>query len=90
MRPIVLCGIRLSPEIKRAFARANIDIYSVGSHAGNNGQQLIDIYGDFRRLYGMSGRFLCLIRPDGHIGLFQRPINEANIRDYLKLLGVGD
>ena len=37
---------------------------------------LIDIYGDFARLYGMRGEFLWLIRPDDHIGLFQIPLNE--------------
>ena len=27
--------------------------------------------------------FLCLIRPDDHIGLFQRPANERSLREYL-------
>ena len=48
---------------------------------------LRDAHGDFRRLYGMAGDFLCLIRPDDHVGLFQRPINEASLDDYLGMLG---
>jgi 2-polyprenyl-6-methoxyphenol hydroxylase-like FAD-dependent oxidoreductase len=83
MRPIVLTGIRVSPVIKNAFASANIDLHGVGPHADNNGEHLIDVYGDFRRLYGMSGQFLCLIRPDDHIGIFQRRINESDIIQYL-------
>jgi len=48
---------------------------------------LRDAHGDFRRLYGMTGEFLCLIRPDDHLGLFQRPINEASLEDYMRMLG---
>jgi hypothetical protein len=44
---------------------------------------LIDIYGDFARLYGMRAEFLCLIRPDDDIGLFQSPIDEDAIGDYI-------
>jgi hypothetical protein len=48
---------------------------------------LFDLYGDFRRIYGMSGEFLCLIRPDDHVGLFQRPIDEARLANYLRMIG---
>lgn len=41
---------------------------------------LIDLHGDFVRLYGMRGQFLCLVRPDDHIGLFQRPVNHKAFR----------
>ena len=44
---------------------------------------LIDTYGDFARLYGMRDEFFCLIRPDDHIGLFQRPIDQLAIVDYI-------
>jgi hypothetical protein len=47
------------------------------------GRAMIDIYGDFARLYGMRAEFLCLIRPDDHIGLFQSPIDEDAIGDYI-------
>ena len=42
-----------------------------------------DVFGDFRRLYGAGGEYLYLIRPDGHVGLYQRPVNESALREYL-------
>lgn len=47
---------------------------------------LYDLHGDFHRLYGMTDEFLCLIRPDDHIGLFQRPIKERALDEYLDLI----
>jgi 2-polyprenyl-6-methoxyphenol hydroxylase-like FAD-dependent oxidoreductase len=44
---------------------------------------LIDIHDDIERLYGLQPPFLCLVRPDDHIGLIQMPINEAALRSYL-------
>ena len=35
----------------------------------------------------MKGDFLCLIRPDGHIGLIQQPIDLPSLRSYLDMLG---
>jgi hypothetical protein len=46
--------------------------------------ELEDVYFDFARLYGATGPFLCLIRPDGHVGLFQREADPAALADYLK------
>ena len=45
---------------------------------------LIDLHGDFGRLYGFDREFLCIIRPDDHIGLLQQPINEHGLRDYCR------
>jgi 4,5-epoxidase len=44
---------------------------------------LVDVHGDFRRLYGARGEFIYLIRPDGHVGLFQCPIDEDALKTYL-------
>lgn len=45
---------------------------------------LMDVHNELDRLYGLSGQFLCLVRPDDHIGLIQAPINERALREYLK------
>jgi hypothetical protein len=39
-------------------------------------------------MYGLSGSFLCLVRPDGHLGLVQRPPDVRGLRAYLELLGL--
>ena len=46
--------------------------------------ELEDVYSDFARLYGATGPFLCLIRPDGHVGMFQGEADPAAVADYLK------
>ena len=45
---------------------------------------LADVHSDFARLYGARGSFLYLIRPDGHVGLFQREAKPALLANYLK------
>ena len=45
---------------------------------------LEDVYGDFARLYGAQGSFLYLLRPDGHVGLFQPRIQPNQLADYLR------
>jgi 4,5-epoxidase len=45
-----------------------------------------DEHGELARLYGMTGQYLCIFRPDGHVGLFQRPIKIAPIRNWLGLI----
>ena len=47
-------------------------------------QYLEDIYADFARLYGAQGPFLYLIRPDGHVALFQRRAEAGALTTYLK------
>jgi hypothetical protein len=46
--------------------------------------QLEDVYSDFARLYRAQDSFLYLIRPDGHVGLFQREAEPASLMAYLK------
>jgi len=38
---------------------------------------------DFGALYQLRSDFLCLIRPDGHVGLVQAPFDETHLIDYL-------
>jgi 2-polyprenyl-6-methoxyphenol hydroxylase-like FAD-dependent oxidoreductase len=46
--------------------------------------EMEDVYSDFARLYGARGRFLFLIRPDGHVGFYQQEADAASLREYLK------
>lgn len=45
---------------------------------------LEDFYSDFARLFGARGPFLYIIRPDGHVGLFQARAEPGALADYLK------
>jgi 2-polyprenyl-6-methoxyphenol hydroxylase-like FAD-dependent oxidoreductase len=48
------------------------------------GRDLEDLFSDFGRLYGVQGSFLYLIRPDGHVGLFQKKADPVSLGQYLK------
>jgi 4,5-epoxidase len=50
------------------------------------GPLLRDRYGELRRLYGMTGSYACIIRPDGHVGLFQRPVQIEPVKAWLMRL----
>jgi 2-polyprenyl-6-methoxyphenol hydroxylase-like FAD-dependent oxidoreductase len=47
-------------------------------------ERLGDLHGDFARLYGAQGPYLYLIRPDGHVALFQRRAEAPALAAYLK------
>jgi len=46
--------------------------------------EMEDVHSDFARLYGARGPFLYLIRPDGHVGLYQQEAEPTLLADYLK------
>lgn len=94
MKPIALLGfVEPDPQkiatLRSEFSQADVDAYRIVSQStGVVGAMptLADRHGDFRQLYGLSGDFLCLIRPDDHIGLLQQPIDERALAKYLALL----
>jgi len=51
---------------------------------------LVDLHGDFARLYGAHGSFLYLIRPDGHVAMFQHRANASQFAEYLGKIRTGD
>jgi 2-polyprenyl-6-methoxyphenol hydroxylase-like FAD-dependent oxidoreductase len=77
-------------RIVESLARLGVDAFAVTPAAGvplpDGMPCLADVHGDFRRLYGARGEFVYLIRPDGHVGLFQCPINEDALKTYLARL----
>ena len=102
-RPIALFGVDAGldageaggppPRIRRsmeALGCLGIDCSLVLSEEARRhaGETLIDTGAEFRRLYGVGGEFLYLIRPDGYVGLFQRPVDERALQAYAaKLFG---
>ena len=90
LRPIVLFDrVADGPELVARLRRLDVDAYSVRSMrvSGSSAQsQLLDVHGDFSRLYGFTREFVCLIRPDGHIGLVLAPARLAELISYLEML----
>jgi hypothetical protein len=94
MRPVALIGGERSDDARLsrlvdALNSLQLGAYLVarpGNSATKDARCLFDVHGDFQRMYGMSGEFLCLIRPDDHVGLIQRPIDEASLRAYLEMI----
>jgi 2-polyprenyl-6-methoxyphenol hydroxylase-like FAD-dependent oxidoreductase len=92
LRPIVLLGEgSISAQLIEELRGRDLEVRVIASPAeGSLGVKpncLEDIHGSFRAIYGMRGDFLCLIRPDGHIGLFQKSIDLPSLRIYLDMLG---
>ncbi|HLX07095.1 MAG TPA: FAD-dependent monooxygenase [Thermoanaerobaculia bacterium] len=96
-RPVVLLGTLPDspPEIGhdallRALDRLEIESYRVvaadSPPASDRTRVLIDVHGDWRRLYPLHGDFLCLVRPDAHLGLIQQHLDIPRLRRYLRSL----
>lgn len=45
---------------------------------------LLDEAGEFARIYQLDGPYLCVIRPDLHLGLIQRPVNLDALAAHLQ------
>lgn len=75
-----------SHQISAALAALHIRSFIVSTQSSGTlpGEYLEDLYSDFARLYGANGPFLYLIRPDGHVGLFQRQPEANALATYLK------
>jgi 2-polyprenyl-6-methoxyphenol hydroxylase-like FAD-dependent oxidoreductase len=92
LRPVVLLGDgNIAAELIDELRGRNLDVRVIASPGedslGVKPNCLEDIHGSFRAIYGMKGEFLCLIRPDGHIGLFQQSIDLRSLRSYLDMVG---
>jgi 2-polyprenyl-6-methoxyphenol hydroxylase-like FAD-dependent oxidoreductase len=77
---------RNSHQMSAALATLHIRSFIVSTQSAGTlpDQYLEDLYADFARLYGADGPFLYLIRPDGHIALFQRQAEATALAIYLK------
>ena len=87
LHPVVLFnGVADSHQWCECLRQVNVDAYAVTTNASaGDGSlpQLFDRTGDFAKLYGFQSGFLCLIRPDGHVGLVQLPPNRDRLQNYL-------
>lgn len=70
-------------EVMSALAALHIRSFFVSPQKAET-QSLEDYCGDFTRIYGVEGQFLYLIRPDGHVALFQRRMEIRPLATYLK------
>jgi 4,5-epoxidase len=98
-RPLVLLG---PGEVARARVEALLDLLRAhwvearivveprSTLWRGHRQAVTDIHNELERLYGLRGEFVCLIRPDDHIGLVQSPIKETAMREYLSQLSAVD
>ncbi len=78
-------------QLMEALANLGVECFLVlPASTRQLGEGLIDVSGDFHRLYGVHGEFLYLIRPDGYVGLFQRPLDECVLQAYMAKLFRGD
>ena len=89
LRPLVLFNSVSNPSrLCTCLRLLDIDAYDVQPDptVGAIPQTLWDVYGDFDALYGLRRDFLCLIRPDGHVGVIQSPPDQEGLIDYLVLI----
>jgi 2-polyprenyl-6-methoxyphenol hydroxylase-like FAD-dependent oxidoreductase len=89
LRPIAI--VRGTPNASDLCARLralDLDAYVVGeaATADRNTQSatLLDVHGDFGTLYGLGSSYVCLIRPDGHVGLILVPDERRRLQEYLE------
>jgi 4,5-epoxidase len=76
-------GAAPASALAEPLSRIGLEARLLGGSAPGGGARLVDAEGDFARLYGMTGAFVCIIRPDGYVGLFQRPPDAVALRRWL-------
>jgi 2-polyprenyl-6-methoxyphenol hydroxylase-like FAD-dependent oxidoreductase len=79
-------------EIAGALAALGIRAFVISRDGATHGpaESLEDLYGDFASLYGAQGPFVYLLRPDGHVSLFQRRAEAAGLAQYLEKIRATD
>lgn len=87
MRPVVLFhnvadATRFAGKL-RVLAVDAYEIAPVNEQRSLSGMR--DTFGDFARLYGLHRDFICLVRPDGHVGLMATAQPNALV-EYLTLI----
>jgi 2-polyprenyl-6-methoxyphenol hydroxylase-like FAD-dependent oxidoreductase len=98
-RPVALIGadrfdadaLSSRAALIEALRMLDIDAYVVSPSSKSRDEAtetplLCDAEGELRRIYRLEGDFFCLIRPDGHLGLVQRPLDVGLLKDYLRML----
>ena len=87
LRPIVLLSGAGSENLVARVRTLDLEAYQVCdgvTHATSSpSTTLIDVNGDFASLYRLGRTFVCLIRPDGHVGLILNPSTAPGLEEYL-------
>ena len=87
-RPVVLFdGVGDETTFISRLRALHIDAYAVSDSAGSrspaSATTLVDAHGDFAALYGVGRNYVCLIRPDGHVGLILDAADHSSLQQYL-------
>jgi 2-polyprenyl-6-methoxyphenol hydroxylase-like FAD-dependent oxidoreductase len=87
MRPVLLFhDVDNAAAFSERLRALHVDAYEVAtSRDSATVSALHDTYGDFADLFGLTRDFICLIRPDGHVGLISSAQPHALV-DYLTLI----
>jgi hypothetical protein len=85
-RPLVLFdGVPSAANLVARLRRLSIDAYGVNDEAAGSSQSsLVDTNGDFAALYRLRRNYICLIRPDGHVGLILDSTDQSRLQPYLE------
>ena len=85
-RPLLLVDAAGHSDYTGSLQRLDLDAYRVHPQTGTGptgASDLVDINGDFARLYGLRNDYACVIRPDGHVGAILRATDAISLRNYL-------